>query len=362
VRAGISFAAVPRHKVIAMDASPRGEPVHTRAQSVLATLRDDGRVAVQGSLLDLRTRGFLPLAGSMQGMGIIHHMEFEWVVDPDRLTVEALAPRQPTVAFEASPETGGECCRDPIERVEGLAGTRLADLSPALRERIGGALGCSHLVTLALFMGAAVRAGLGRERARFPGRLAGRRAGPLFRRDVVFDAHERDPERGHVQVLVRFGDLHWSDAPPGALAPERFGLHHELGAAVDVALWPGELLGITGRERLRTPERFTGVEWMERGPMLSAVVGLGLARGAAAALVERLGDAEETIPWRDALVMLPPALVQCRAAHPDAWHDKIRATPRHAGLTALPDSCYMWRRGGALEDIRRRQGAAKGGR
>jgi hypothetical protein len=60
--------------------------------------------------------------------------------------------------------------------------------------------------------------------------------------------------------------------------------------------------------------------------------------------------------------MLPAALVQCRAAHPDAWHDKVRATPRHPGLTALPDSCYMWRRGGALERIRESQGAGKGGR
>ena len=60
--------------------------------------------------------------------------------------------------------------------------------------------------------------------------------------------------------------------------------------------------------------------------------------------------------------MLPPALVQCRAAHPDAWHEKVRATPRHPGLTALPDSCYMWRRGGALERIREAQGAGKGGR
>ena len=67
-------------------------------------------------------------------------------------------------------------------------------------------------------------------------------------------------------------------------------------------------------------------------------------------------------PWRDALLMLAPALVQCRAAHPDAWHEKVRSTPRHPGLTALPDSCYMWRRGGALERIRERLGAGKGGR
>ena len=57
----------------------------------------------------------------------------------------------------------------------------------------------------------------------------------------------------------------------------------------------------------------------------------------------------EALPWRDAFLMLAPALVQCRAAHPDSWHEKVRATPKHPGLTAIPDSCYMWRRGGTLQ-------------
>jgi hypothetical protein len=95
---------------------------------------------------------------------------------------------------------------------------------------------------------------------------------------------------------------------------------------------------------------------------LAPLVGTGLARGAAGEITRRLGDAAEVVCWRDALVMLPPALVQCRAAHPDAWHDKVRATPRHPGLTALPDSCWMWRRDGALERIRAELGAGKGGR
>jgi hypothetical protein len=60
--------------------------------------------------------------------------------------------------------------------------------------------------------------------------------------------------------------------------------------------------------------------------------------------------------------MLPTALVQCRAAHPDTWHEKVRATPNHPGLTTLPDTCYMWRRGGALERLREQHGATKGGR
>jgi len=85
-----------------------GEPMHTRAQSVCVVRRADGLLEAFGSLLDLRTRGFLPVGGSMQGMGIIHHMELGWVIDPTVGLVREWRPAQPTVAFEATPETAGE--------------------------------------------------------------------------------------------------------------------------------------------------------------------------------------------------------------------------------------------------------------
>jgi hypothetical protein len=334
-----------------------GEPVHVRAQSVLVTLRADGALEARGSLLDLRTRGFLPVGGDMQGMGIIHHMELGWLVDPVGRIVRQWTPAQPTVAFEASPESGGECCRDPIDRLASATDVPLGtELGPHVRDRIGGPLGCSHLVTLALFMDAAVRAGL----ARRPAPLAPMPPRPLWRRDVVFDAHEE--LEGRVSVAVRQSDLDWNDRGPDALAPERFARNHELVARVEVDLWPGSLLAIHGGERHRSAGAFAGVAWEARDALLAPLAGTPLARGAAGEIVRRLGGEPQAQPWRDALVMLPPALVQCRAAHPDAWHDKVRATPRHPGLTALPDSCYMWRRGGALERIRAAQGAGKGGR
>jgi hypothetical protein len=334
-----------------------GEPIHTRAQSVLVTLRPDGRLDARGSLLDLRTRGFLPIGGSMQGMGIIHHMELGWTVDPTRRVVEDWAPSQPTVAFEATPETAGESCRDPIDRVASLADVPLgSSLSTTLRERIGGPLGCSHLVTLGLFMDAAIRAGL--DRRDVPS--GGDSPRPLWRRDLVFDAHEQ--ASGEVRVGMRQGDLDWNDRGAEARAPERFARHHELVGRIDVDLWPGTLLAVHGVERARSTSSFIGVGWTERDAMLAPLAGTGLARGAAGEMTRRLGAHDDVAPWRDAFVMLPPALVQCRAAHTDAWHEKVRASERHPGLTALPDSCYMWRRSGALERIRNVQGAGKGGR
>jgi hypothetical protein len=202
-------------------------------------------------------------------------------------------------------------------------------------------------------MDAALRVGLTRHGSANDAR-------PLFRRDLVVDAHER--AEGELTVGLRQSDLDWHAAAPDALAPERFARHHELVARIDVSLWPGTLRTVRAAERIRTTSRFAGVEWIDRTAPLGTLAGVGLARGATAEMAKRLGDAPDMAPWRQALAMLAPALVQCRAAHPDAWHEKVRAKPRHPGLTALPDSCWMWRRGGGLERLREAHGTGKGGR
>src|SRR5262245_21698569 len=121
-----------------------GEPIHTRALTLHARRRADGLVEARGSLLDLSTRGFLPVGGDLQGMGIIHHMELGWLVDPVRGIVEQWHPAQPTVAFESGPETDGESCRDPTDAVAGLGATALGSaLAGRMRDAAGGPRGCS---------------------------------------------------------------------------------------------------------------------------------------------------------------------------------------------------------------------------
>src|SRR5207247_8847167 len=41
----------------------RGHPLHTRALSVVLAARADGKLDVHGAVLDLRKRGFVPVAG-----------------------------------------------------------------------------------------------------------------------------------------------------------------------------------------------------------------------------------------------------------------------------------------------------------
>src|SRR5947207_790976 len=53
-------------------------------------------------------------------------------------------------------------------------------------------------------------------------------------------------------------------------------------------------------------------------------------------------------PVRDALLMLAPTLVQCLPALADRLLSLAGANRSLTGLGGLPDSCYMWRRDGAL--------------
>ena len=77
-------------------------------------------------------------------------MELEARVDPAERRLERLEARQPVVAFEASPATGGESCRDSAGALQALVGARLgAAFLRRLSEAYGGPRGCTHLLTLA---------------------------------------------------------------------------------------------------------------------------------------------------------------------------------------------------------------------
>src|SRR2546428_13380013 len=61
----------------------------------------------------------------------------------------SLAAGQRSVAFEPSGVTAGESCRDPIDRIAALAGTRLDDgWARRLADAIRGPRGCPHPPTL----------------------------------------------------------------------------------------------------------------------------------------------------------------------------------------------------------------------
>jgi hypothetical protein len=331
-----------------MDLDLRGHPLHTRALSVTLTRRDDGRIDADGTILDLRKRGFVPVGGDLQSSGIVHHMRLATVVDPEtRRMIDAVA-EQPAVAFEASAATLGESCRDPIDAAQALAGATLADGWPErVGETLGGPRGCFHVFTLAHFLGQAVIWALDRERALFPNatRPAGQR---LFRRDLVIDGAQQ-PD-GTLALGVQLTDLHFTEADGVVRSMDRLG--ENLDARLLVALRPPAFAIAEPRVADRRRDRTTlDAPWRERPDFAEHLRGVSMFRGATATLLERIGAAGPDRPLLDAALMLAPALIQVFAAVSD-WAGTADRERWMLGMGGKVDSCWMWRRDGALQRLR----------
>jgi Protein of unknown function (DUF2889) len=335
----------------------RGHPLHSRALTVELAGRDDGRLDARASVLDLRKRGFVPVAGDLQGSGIVHHMRLVAVVDPAARTLASVVAEQPTVAFEPSATTAGESCRDPIHVVEALAGCRLdADFAPAAGATLGGPRGCSHVLTLAHLLGSTAAWALGRETS-LHGAVAPRRPGErVFRRDLVVDGFECAD--GTLELAAQTTDLHFAPAPARARPMERFAEELEVRVHADVAFPSFELRAIEAGERRRDAAGLDGAPWRGRDDVTATLGGERLGAGITARLLARLADRPDDRPLLDTLLMLAPTLVQCAAALSEQWPAMFAMDPSRVGMGGLPDSCWMWRRGGALDQARAADGVA----
>jgi hypothetical protein len=315
-----------------------GHPIHTRALSVALTRRPQGGLAVSAELVDLRKRGFTPVGSELQGAGIIHQMGLDAVVAGGVL--RDIVARQPVVAFEASAATGGESCRDVAAGVGELAGLDLDAAAARVRPLMGGAAGCSHLLVLAQFL----LATLAGQRDDAP--LADEGHGRILRRDLIIDGAELAD--GRLGIAVQLGDLASRPAPASEPPAARLTVHDEWRVSLVLDGWPATIAALQGARRRRTPADFAAAVWVDLGDALAPLVGASLGKGGAQLLVQTLAGLP---PLRDALLQLSPALIQCRASFPDKWLNAAMR-PGHDGLIGMADSCYMWRRGGALEQVR----------
>jgi hypothetical protein len=328
----------------------RGEPLHTRTLGVTLTQRADDRLAVAGLLLDLRKRGFVPVGGDLQPAGIVHEMLLDGVVDPaPPPTLASLAVRQPHVAFEASALTRGESCRDLADRVALLAGAHLDDgWARRLAEDIGGPRGCSHVLTLAQYLGATAAWALPRLAA--PAGVAAWSPGTrVFRRDLSIDGAQ--PDAATLLLGLQQIDLHLRPAAEPAHPMDRYGGARELRALATVDLGSMTLTDLALAERRRDDERLDA-PWTPRPDVVERCRGLSVFRGISMALLERFGDVPDDRPVLDALLMLAPGLIQVFAALSDPWPALAREQGWMVGMGGRADSCWMWRRGGALREAR----------
>jgi Protein of unknown function (DUF2889) len=330
-----------------MPLNATGHPLHTRSLSVTLIQAEPPAVEFAAYVLDLRKRGFAPVGGDLQGTGIIHHMRLDGALDRSTETIARIAAQMPAVAFEATPGTGGESCRDLIGRVAHLSGLSLSEgYTRGLGDEIGGPLGCSHILTLAHLLGPTARWGLS-EDTRLHGATPERRSGErIFRRDVTVDGYEQ--ESGQILLTAQLNDLHCAPSPPIARPMERLAVQREITVSATLTVPDLTLTAIDAHERRRTTADLADAQWMSRGERVAPLVGAALRPGVSGTLLRHFGDPGDEAPLREALLMLAPTLIQCFAAL-DLWTMRAADASAVGESGGYADSCYMWRRDGALQ-------------
>jgi hypothetical protein len=328
-----------------------GHPLHTRSLTLEVQPREDGRLLARGAILDLRKQGVLPMRGELQTAGIIHHMWLDLVLDPATRALLGVEAGQPAVAFEPSPETGGECCRDPIHRLRALVGDRIdAGFATRLRREIGGPRGCSHILTLFQLAASALSRALDLEEDSGAGPL--RKAGEsLFKRSLFLDGFVTAD--GGLEIAVQLSDFHTAPRARAARPDERLARWDEVRVLARADLERQRLSQVRAAERSRAAPELGPAPWLDRTPEVEDLAGLPLLSGLGSELLRRLGARPELRLLLEALLSLAPGFIQCVPPLLDyRFAAKGKPSPEQAralGIGGLPDSCYMWRRGGALD-------------
>lgn len=306
------------------------EPLHTRLLTLrLAPAGAEGW-AVEGRVLDLRRRGAVSIAALVNGPGVVHDMRLRLVVDRASLRVREADLVMPSVPFPPEADTGGETCRDNEAGFAAVVGLSLArGFASGLQRAIGGPRGCFHVFTLMRLVAATVTGALARGLERETGRA--------FERTVFVDGFREESGDGELALRGRLMDLRYA-----AGARERVADQFEAQLDAGIHL-PGLVVGsVTGRHR-----DGGGHPWSSEGlGSLASLVGASLLRGYSLKLGELIDGHGPLAPLHALALMLQPVAFQCM---PSLAADHVRAgAARPAGPGAAMDSCFMWRRDGAL--------------
>ena len=321
-----------------MDLETRGHPLHTRVLTVTLRRGDGARREVAASLVDVRKRGFGPVGGDLQSSGIIHHMQVAAAYDAGSLVIERIETAQPVVAFEPSAVTAGECCRDPADRLQVLAGRSFDTAFPrALGREIGGPRGCTHVLTLSQLVASTVSWVARREVELFDAAPSWSPGERIFKTDLIFDAALRAD--GRAELAAQLLELHFRPAAERPRPMERFGAQLELRLLAEVDPRGMRLASVRAAERRRGPDDLDAAGWRDLAPRLDGLEGQVLGPGVSGALVRHFAAWSDERPLLDVMLNLTPAWYQALAAFQESWPTDARKNPGVVGMGGPPDSC-----------------------
>jgi hypothetical protein len=327
-------------------------PIHTRTLDVEVCDTGDGAWAARGELLDLRKSGFVPVAGDLQMSGLLHHMRVRARIDPGTGVVEEIGAEQPAVAFESSSLSCGESCRDPVERLHAVTGATLGGgFSERLNEAIGGPRGCTHVLTLSHLVATTLSDLMAGQRC-LPA-MERRASERIFTRSLSFDGSlHSDAE---LEIAVQLTDLHF--APAAEIVPpmERFAKQVEVRAAATVELGDLALRQLQVARRERSLAELESAGWISLAAEVAPFVGQPVARGMRKRVLEGFEGTAEGAPLLAVLLNLAPAVFQCLASLSERWPALAARDSSLIFSGGLVDSCFMWRREGALARVKERE-------
>jgi hypothetical protein len=331
-------------------------PLHTRALSIALHRESQSHWVARGDIIDLRKNGFVPTSYDIQPSGIIHSMYIEVHFEPESLRMNHIAVGQPFIAIEASETTDGECCRDPAPRLLDFEGDVLdAGFTKRLGKHFGGALGCSHLLTLFQLMAATIPGAVQQERSRAAREKTEPSAGAkFFRRSVFIDGHLRDDNR--VDTAVQLADTHTRPIGPDERFTQRLESSHEWKILTTIERKRFQIEAISAAERQRGFDNLGTAEWTAHDESVAALRDAPVIPGLAARVFAGFSADGPQAPLRDALLQLAPGFIQIVAAlMDDYFQERARAegdasAPKSevSSLGGNTDSCYMWRQGSAI--------------
>jgi hypothetical protein len=326
-------------------------PLHTRTLNIIVSRESAGLWRARGDVIDLRKTGCVPSVDDVQPAGIIHMMNIELDFDPATLRMDRIEVDQPYVAVEPSKATGGECCRDPVPRLEALTGDHLDEgFTRRLAGGFGGPLGCSHLLTLFQLMASTVPRAIALERERATREDSETAPGTrFFRRSIYVDGQTlRD---GSLDVVIQLADTHTRPPSPGNRGFERLASSHEVKCFAGVERKRFRLERLDVRERTRDLLANANAPWIDHAALVAPLVGNPLIPGMAGRIFKLFETGAPKCPIQDSLLQLAPGFIQIMAALMDHNFRNRQsealasepASPSVAGIGGMPDSCYMWR-------------------
>ncbi len=329
-----------------MDLAVRGHPLHTRLQTVVLRRGDGGGIVADAEHLDLRKRGFVPVGADLQPSGVIHQMSLHCSVDLERRALGDVRSEMAVPAFDATELTRGESCRDVSGGHAELDGLALGDgAASSIGGAMGRARGCSHLLALTHLTTAALGHAIDRG-AELGAEWSSGAARRLFHRALVIDGAQ--PAGDEIEMGVQLNDVFFAPAPAVSNPMDRFLAHNELRLLARIDLERVVVTELAVAERARGRDDLASEAWIRRDDDVRDLVGAPFLGGFAAKVLETSARSGCSAPLVDCLLALAPAFIQVCACFSEDWPQRCMARDTTVGIGGMPDSCYMWRRDGAL--------------